>query len=512
VFPIYRTLQMPFPLRFAFVENEPLQLLIDCGWFFTALIAAASALVAWQIIRRGRRDKIEAALVAGLFAVLVHNTVDFGLETLGILLPFMAVLGAVLGRLPAEQGIGDTLGSSRRSWILVTAASGGALFGMISIASPSSDDFDALLRKTTPPAAHRALLTRAQKTHPLDYFYALEDARTEPLKGPAGSLSPRLHALNRALQLCRSCDAVHAEVARNLWLLRLRRQALLEWRTAVEIRPALFMTAVGELSAQGANAQELAAVASGKGDLLLELVAFLSGRRRLDEALKVLDQADSVGAPRPRLLLARANLQIQSGQLQQAAATLDAARAAGVNDDAGMLSLSARLVLASKGADGADEALALLDRAASRFPSDVVIQRQRIDLVTTYQKWNAASRALEGLKQALYQIGASTAEAHIASARMAVRFGHWTEALGEYRIALVDYATNVTYWVEYAQAAETAGRVDVARDAYRQALRLSPQSPDLAAALHALDERQDRLRAMLGDGMVTGAATAPKAP
>ncbi len=113
----------------------------------------------------------------------------------------------------------------------------------------------------TPPV-RRALLTRAEETHPLDYFYALEDARLQPLKGAPGTPSPRMHALNRALGLCPTCDAVHVEVARNLWRIGLRPQALLEWRTAVELQSRLFPPALGELFAVGAKPQELAAVAS----------------------------------------------------------------------------------------------------------------------------------------------------------------------------------------------------------------------------------------------------------
>ena len=111
----------------------------------------------------------------------------------------------------------------------------------------SFDDFDALLKQRPDADARRALLARAQQAHPLDYFYALAYARLEPLKGAEGP-SPRLHALNRALRLCPGCETAHVEVARNLWQLGLRRQALLEWRTAVDIQPALFTSALGELS------------------------------------------------------------------------------------------------------------------------------------------------------------------------------------------------------------------------------------------------------------------------
>ena len=73
VFPIYRTVKSELPVRFAFVENQPLQMLIDGGWIFFAALVSATVLVAWNIVRHGRRDRTEAALVAGLVAVLVHN-------------------------------------------------------------------------------------------------------------------------------------------------------------------------------------------------------------------------------------------------------------------------------------------------------------------------------------------------------------------------------------------------------------------------------------------------------
>ena len=125
-------------------------------WLFLLLIVAALASAAWQIFRRGRRDKIEAALVAGLFAVLVHSTVDFGLETLGVLLPFAAVLGMVLGRLrPPRSNRSVRAGrcghlSRWRGW-----PARGCIFGIVSIAHASYDDFDALLREPSTAAAQR---------------------------------------------------------------------------------------------------------------------------------------------------------------------------------------------------------------------------------------------------------------------------------------------------------------------------------------------------------------------
>jgi tetratricopeptide (TPR) repeat protein/O-antigen ligase len=499
VFPIYRSFKMAFPLRFAFVENEPLQLLIEGGWFFFLLMALAVGFAIWQIARRGRRDRIEAALLAGLFAVLVHSTVDFGLETLGVLLPFTAVLGTVLGR----QGESDHQGSRgsvwwRSKWTPAAIAALGLVVGIASAAHRSFDDFDALLRKTTGAAPRLALLARAQQTHPLDYFYALSDARLEPLRGAAGGPSPRLHALNRALRLCPSCEVVHTDVARNLWYLGLRRQSILEWRTAIDIQPLLFSPTLEELSAAGAKPAELAAIASPSASRMTDLASFLSVRGRISDAFVVLDQADALGAPQVESLLMRARLQLQAGQLKAATATLAAPLVARTNDPR-LPVLQSEVLLADQGAPAADRALALLDAAAQRYPTNLGIQRARVDLVTRFEKWNAAARALDGFKLALYQASGAATEAHVASARIDGHLGRWPAALDEYRIALTAQPSDVSLWMEYARAAEKIGRDVMAREAYVQAERLSPHSPEITGALRALDARQVQMRSLIRD-------------
>jgi Flp pilus assembly protein TadD/O-antigen ligase len=493
VFPIYRSFTMPFSLRFAFVENEPLQLLIDCGWFFYSLLVVASGVVVWQLIRNGRRDKIEAALVAGLFAVLIHNLVDFGFETLGIVLPFMAVLATVTGRLaPLDQ--------HRRFRAGLSAFAAAALIaGIAFTAHRSYDDFDALLKKRSPPSQERELVLRAEATHPLDYFYALTQARLEPLRAPSGGPSPRLHALNRALRLCPFCETVHEEVARNLWHLGLRRQSLLEWRTAVDLQPHLFMPLVGELFSSGATPEELAAVASSSSTRMLDLVSVLQKQGRSSAAFMALTQAEAMGAPRGSLLIVQAGLELDAKKLDSAVSTLHQAEQMGVQDPR-LAVLEARLLTAQAGANGADEAIAALDRGAARYPSDLSIQRMRLDLVMRYEKWNAASRSLEGLKSVLYQQAGTATEAHIDGARIARRLGHWTAALDEYSIALAERPTDVSLWMEYGKCAASIGRIATARDAYQRAAELSPNSPDVVNARHELDDELVRLRASSAPG------------
>jgi tetratricopeptide (TPR) repeat protein len=485
VYPIYRTVKSPFALRFAFVENEPLQLLIDCGWAPFALLLAGFALIVWQIVRHGRRDKIEAALVAGLFAVLFHNLVDFGLETPGILLPFIGILATVLGRI----GPGERKVPSGAGWLAVGLAAIGCIAGIGSISRHSSDDFDALLKKTHTVGEERAVLARARQVHPIDYFYALADAELQPLRSPPGQPSPRFHALNQALTLCPNCEGVHLSVGRNLWALGLRRQALLEYRSAVELQPSMFTGALGELFGLGAKPEELASIATFDSVRMIEVANYLAGTGRLDAAATVLDQAEALGAPHQKILVMRAVLQLQAHQLAAAQTTLAALRASGLHD-AELAALEARATLEDASPEAADRALAILDAAAVRYPGDVGIQQLRIDLVNKYQKWTAVPRALEGYKEALYGRDGSATEAHLAAARIYVKLSHWTDALGEYRIALADQPTNVSLWMELGNAGESAGRDTTAREAYVEAARLSPSNPAIVGAIRRLDDKR----------------------
>jgi hypothetical protein len=489
VFPIHRTLHTELSVRFAFVENEPLQLLVDLGWVLFALLSAAFGLAAWHIARRGRHDKIEAALVAGLVAVLVHGLVDFGLETLGVLLPFAAILGTVLGRSRVPSVV-----TRPQAWAVVGLAGAGLLAGLVAIVHSSNDNFDALLNSSATAEQQRRILERAQKVHPLDYFYALAFAGLEPIKGLPGGPSPRLHALNRALRLCPGCDQVHQQVARTLWRVGRRPQALLEWRTAVQIRPSLFRPTLSEVFAAGATPEELAAIGSPDPARLIDVAAFLSTMSRTADAFVVLDQADALGSTSARSLVTRAKLQLDSGQGAAALDTIAKAHASHVDDPLLPL-LEARLLVAREPL-GIDQALAVLDAGAARYPDDVEIQRMRFDLSLRYQRWQSADRALRGLEYALYRANWSVAEVHLGAARLEARLARWTSALGRYRIALADDPSNPNIWMEYGRAAESAGRDSTAREAYGQAARLSPKDPEITAALSRVSDREARLKVL----------------
>ena len=151
--------------------------------------------------------------------------------------------------------------------------------------------------------------------------------------------------------------------------------------------------------------------------------------------------------------------------------------------------------MASKGADGADAALRSWIKRRFALPRTSTYSRQRIELVVAHKKWNAAARALEGFKLALFHRYGAATDAHIWAGRIEGELGRWNRSLDEYRIALADRPRDVSLWLEYARAAETAGRDTTAREAYAQAVAAQPeQSGHRERATQALDARAARLR------------------
>jgi tetratricopeptide (TPR) repeat protein len=497
VYPVYRTVETWIPITFGYLENHPLQLLVDSGWLFFVAIGAAVVLVVREVVLRGRRDRIEAAFLGGLVAIVAHSCLDFALETMGVALPFAAILGTVLGRCRPQDGPSVP---RRAVFALVAVTCVSLVFSAASIAHPSDDDFDKLLKHAHGLEESRAVLRRAQVIHPTDYFYAFSYARTEPVK-PTGGRSPRLHALNRAMRLCPGCEQVHAETARTLWRMGLRSQSLVEWRAAVRNERTYFTQAMDELWRSGAKPTELAGLASFDAAKMVEAADFLSNRNQFKDALTILDEADLLGSPGADSLLTRCRLQIQLGQLDAAATTFAEARAAGIQDPR-LAVLEANLVLGTRGAAGAGDAFAILDLAATRYPLDVPVQRLRISLVSTYAKWQAADRAIDGFKLALYRATGRAVEANLAAARIRAQLSQWNTCFSEYRTALAQDGGDPWIWFAFGQTAEQAGRDTTAREAYAEAARLRPTEKVMTESLRRVEARQGYLRGASAPSLV----------
>ncbi len=480
-----RTLESPISVRYSFLENEPLQLLVDTGWVGAAAIVAGLVLLVRHVWKLRRADRIELALVCGLVAVLVHSLVDFGLETLGVLLPLSVLFGAVLGR--TKDWSAQRMQRRRMTWV-VGAAVVGLVVGGVGLALPASADFDARLRGATTSADRRAVALRAEAAHPFDYFYVLQQAFTEPLIAADGSRSPRLSVLNRALLLCPNCPEVHAEIGRSLWSLGKRRQALTEWRTAAFIRPVLAGSIMEEVWHSGARPEEMATLAGGDPEKLVRIANLLLSKSDREAARKVLDSVPMGSTPSKETLLLRAELDIGDGKLDLAIRDLEQVGRSAPNEPRAYL-LRAELAQRSGDVNGA---LDILDKGAAVDPNDLLLQDRRLRLIMDEHKWSRAHAAIDGLEAALFHAGAATTAVHTARAQLAAAMGESKTALSEFRAAINQDSDNAALWMNLAHYYESIWRTNDALKAMGEARQRAPQSPEIAQAIKQLSEQKTK--------------------
>ena len=487
VFPAYRTLDGGIGVRFSFIENEPLQYLVEMGWLgFTAVLIGA-VFMAREWLAARRRDQMEAALVAAVVAVLVHNFVDFGLETLGIQLPFAAILGTLLGR---TRDVPERSLSSRAGVVAWAVALGAIVIGGAAVAHPSSSNFDRLVESPPAGTTKREIALRAQAAHPVDYFYALAQAAAEPIAPSSGGRSPRLHALNHALLLCPNCPEVHAAVAGTLWALGKKPQALQEWHTAVETRPSTLDSILQAAWVAHARPEEIAVIAGESSERLMRAASFLISRGQPAGAAALLPLASAAGAPQEQVVLMKAGIEIDTGAIEEALKSLSVARKL-LPQDPGVFLLLGQAHLRE---GRVDEALQDLDTGIGMNPQNLSLLRIRLSLIMQQRKWFLAKGALEALEIGLVEARMPTTEVHLAAARYYSTLRDVGKANSEYNLVLAQEPSNGGAWAEMGALWESTGRLAQALEAYRQSNVVAPGNATVLAAIERLSTQIQTLR------------------
>ena len=477
VYPVYQS--FPSATWFQFPENQPLGILLETGALGGGLMLAAWGLILYRFAKHARRDRVEASLAAGLIAVLAHNLTDFGLETLGVLLPFCAVWGTLFGRL-AEAPKGP--GTVRSTPILAGFAGIAQIVGIAMLCLPTNRDFDALLRPPIAGDGH-ALARQASQAHPTDYYYALAEARLEkPNPDKPGN---RLHLINRAMILCPKCDAAHVQAARELWRMGRRSQALLEWRTVLGLSSDRLASVFAELVGAGATGAELVLLAEEHNRH--ELSRLLLGRGMIAAARDVMSNSTSKNTVEFHLV--QAQIALDAKDLLAARASVEAALNAAPRDPRAFL-VAAEVDTRE---NMRDEAIATLTRALQSEPTNIDLNQHLLALLMQTDRWRATNQALDSLRRALGEHGASMFSANLAAAQIFERRGQYYRAVTEYQALLAQQPENIGLQLALAKTAEQASNITVAVNAYAAVLRRTPDQPDARAGLARIQAQKKDL-------------------
>jgi tetratricopeptide (TPR) repeat protein len=226
-FVITRYSPMAAKLRYGFVENEYLQLLVDGGLVAVVLVGAA----VWLAVREVRRASAEQddslgmrAAQIGLAALALHNAVDFSFAIGAVAAAACVAAALAFPRAGRRLRLGTGV-----AWIALSLSL--VALSFTSLGSPGEADGAALRSlPATTGFAIDAEATRLFGRHPADAFIA--DVAADRLLGQ-GDAARAVPWLDRALTDAPHDPVAHRLTARVLAGMGLRDSAALELRAAM---------------------------------------------------------------------------------------------------------------------------------------------------------------------------------------------------------------------------------------------------------------------------------------
>jgi O-antigen ligase/tetratricopeptide (TPR) repeat protein len=350
--------------RLAFPENIFIQLFSEWGIPIALALVALFVVASLRVVRQlPRWEPSYQAAACAVFAVLVHELADFGLEVPGVAFPTALALGLVAGRLQASQ---DADPQEPRAQLRARVALGllgvglAATVASLWAADRTTDADGARLEELvrSRPAQAAAPLAAAIRRHPADYYLELLAAQqAETVRS-----NRALHHLNRAQGLFPAAPAPHTMTGWYLASIGRPAQAALEFRLGID-RGA--NTTLPELR-NAIGFRHLAAAVPDRPERRLELARFLVANRRFAEAEQASRRALELAGNSEAAWLAHVQLALTSADptfLRRAGE--DAAARPQVSSR--LLELAGQALVAS---GAVTEARAVLARAMRAAPSD----------------------------------------------------------------------------------------------------------------------------------------------
>ncbi|MDI7266989.1 MAG: O-antigen ligase family protein [Myxococcota bacterium] len=500
-YPAYQ--KQPDTVTYTHPENLPAQFAAEWGLVFGGAALLGLLFVLGRAVVRPPAESHNCGAVAAAFGLLLQNQVDFGLELLGLALPFVAVLAVV-----REVGaVGDRERVRRPSGGRFRPPGRTAFVGPVAAAVLLAFAYPWAAEHGIEVETDRFRLYASSKTfHP----GILDDARGAFARHPADYFLPYLAGVhlarmgkheplrfwNQSLRLRPGFAPTHFAVASYLAAIPgARSQAVEEFGEAVRIRPGLLpaaAAAVARIAAGPEEAEPFLRTCGANRAAALDALATswetsgaAAAAAEADAAILRLDAGDAPARIR------RARRALDAGDAGGSLAEIHSAGSGKLRRPAACLIAASALV--RSGRDAA--AVALLEPCATFFGSPDVT----LALAEEYARGGDVDRAVRTL--ASLEAGARTqrdrTDAVVRRAGFLARWGRAADALVEIRRAVGIDPGRIDLWRTAADLAERIGDTPGAIHALRELARRLPGD----AAVH---DRLDRLetrslqRRMLG--------------
>lgn len=484
-FPRYKTL--PFDRTFEFVENAPLQLLIDIGWPLALLLMAAAAVFYVSALIRARKVR-HLLVLAGLFFVAVQNLADFSLEIPGLGVAVSLLLASVAPRRSAGLSVAGRRIKSvwRLSPRALFAPAGLALVLMLWALFQGQEwgkvRRQQILAMQSPAQTLRQQLLKAIARHPADYALLLALARTELIV--QGASSPRaLFWLGRSIALNASYGPSYDDVARLLWRRGARQQALENWCLAVTFSPALQAKVTRQLLACGVKYPELAA--GLPEDQQKVLCRALWNARRGDEARRCINDRLQVATDDLDAMQDAGAWALAQGDDATSEAYARQLMFLAPRDQRGPLLLGKILMRAG----AANDAQEIWQGAIANVEDPRGLLRELFSLALRSKDFAAARVHLEKLQPlSRRSIGASAAWQDL-NAQLYLAQGQVAKALRAFRVAQGLAPKSLHYGLHVAGCEERLGQAHRALLTYQKLVQDFPKDPTVAKAIKRLQSQ-----------------------
>jgi len=215
-------------VTYPWIENTPLQIVIDFGLPVATIALVLLVLSLWSAVKVVRRQPELLGALGGLVALFLHDLADFSFEIPGVMLPALALAG-VLFAATREGGTSRFSVSPRRiQWLWPAALVPLALIVPNLRRQNVDDELKALVESHSPPAQIEQRTRALLALHPADYAIPLTAGEI---------LGSSLHQntlgwINHAMYLSPNHSRPHLLVGVYLARINRKRQALLEFRFA----------------------------------------------------------------------------------------------------------------------------------------------------------------------------------------------------------------------------------------------------------------------------------------
>ena len=475
VYPRYKTLSTRS--TFTHAENQTLQYLVDWGPVFGGLFILTLMGCFVMGLRRARHSYAMGGLLAGLFAAMLHNQVDFNLETGAVMGVFFAMFGLVAAAPFMHAGAPAEI--ETRLQLPRTAAWGLIALGLVLAIGLSPGAYqNEFFRQTNALVAAQNQKSPAEPCdesalgkaacelmahHPADYLAPLLIGRNQ-LEADNADLNKALRWLSTAMFLNPTDPTAHSLAGRALYQTDSKDQALMEYRMAAQHAPGIQTATITEVLRLSNDPEAAIAATPHEPEALLKTARILNTLGRKEAAAKAARIALEHDSSSLKALDLLARLAFDAGRLDEAA---DLARQA-IDVDAlheGAWVLRGQVLLKQ---DKQAEAENLWREGWAQVPDSTLIGQQLVELYIRTKRYKEAESATTRMQTFAAPDDRSHARLLMLGARIKEARQLYFDARQLYRQAVELQPGNLPYLYRLGLMEEKVGAWDEAQRIYKQ--------------------------------------------